>query len=383
MNEPRQKKSPTVEVLLIGAGALVLIAAAVWWRTGSPRLESDRAHLTSRSMSDARRLAGFAGDRACAECHPGEAALHSRSGHSKTLHLAAETAVARWLDGRRVNDPENPRVSWSYSLRDGRLGVERSDEGTTERLLIDYAFGSGSHATTFVSMTEPDPAKPSALEHRLTYYAETETLDVTPGQEKTAPAEGTTPRGRSVASLKILKCFGCHTTVTSAQSRDLLDVTGMVANISCERCHGPARAHVAAARRGGSSLAMRFGSEGWNADSLMKACGDCHRHPDRAPPNTIRTDNIEIVRYQPVGLMQSACYQRGGGTLSCVSCHDPHAPASRDRTKYEGVCLSCHATAAQTTCRVSPRSGCLDCHMPRRNAGQGILFTDHWIRKPR
>jgi hypothetical protein len=127
---------------------------------------------------------------------------------------------------------------------------------------------------------------------------------------------------------------------------------------------------------------MRFGSERTNSDVMMKACGECHRHPDQAPANTIRPDNIEIVRYQPVGLMQSACYRSSSGALDCVTCHDPHARASTDRARYEGICLSCHATPPEATCRVTPRAGCLDCHMPRRNAGQGVLFTDHWIRRP-
>lgn len=378
MNEPREKQPLTLEILLIGAGVSILVAAVLWGSMGSRA--RDRPRATTRGMSDASRLAGFAGDRACADCHPGEAALHARSGHSKTLHRADEAAVARWLDGRRVEDPEIPGVSWSYSVRGGRLGVDRSDAGSLERLLIDYAFGSGSHATTFVSMTDPDPASPSALEHRLTYYAATRSLDVTPGQEETAPAKGATPRGREFPAKEIHKCFGCHTTVTSAQRKDLLDVTTMVANISCERCHGPARAHIAAARRGDSGPELRFGADRWTAEGLMKACGECHRHPDQAPANTIRPDNIELVRFQPVGLMQSACYRRGASAMSCSTCHDPHAPSSHDRTRYEGICQSCHTAAPQSVCRVSPRSGCLECHMPRRNAGQGILFTDHWIR---
>ena len=77
----------------------------------------------------------------------------------------------------------------------------------------------------------------------------------------------------------------------------------------------------------------------------MRSCGECHRHPDMITRASIRTDNIEIVRYQPVGLMQSRCYKFSSGTLSCVTCHDPHAPASRDRTRYEASCRSCHTTA--------------------------------------
>jgi formate-dependent nitrite reductase cytochrome c552 subunit len=44
------------------------------------------------------------------------------------------------------------------------------------------------------------------------------------------------------------------------------------------------------------------------------------------------------------------------------------------------VCLSCHRGAGRAVCPVSAESGCVGCHMPRRDSGQGFLFTDHWIR---
>lgn len=380
MDKSSRGNAPAIEAPLIGAGCLIAIAAVVWWATASARLETDRVPPASKRIGGGSRPAGFVGDRACAECHVGEFALHRRSGHSKTLQPAEETAVARWLDGQTLKDPELPQVTWSYALRDRRLSVERAEGGEVERFLIDYAFGSGNHASTFVSMAERDPRAPVGQEHRLTCYSGTKTLDVTPGHELMAPAPGTTPRGRSLSSLKLLRCFRCHTTVTSAEGRNVLDVATMIPNVTCERCHGPAQAHVQAARRDESELGMLMGPDRWTADSMMRSCGECHRHPADTPPASIRTDNIEIVRHQPVGLMQSKCYTLSRGSLSCVTCHDPHAPASRDRTRYEASCRSCHATAPQTICPVSPQTGCLDCHMPRRNSGQGILFTDHWIR---
>jgi hypothetical protein len=112
----------------------------------------------------------------------------------------------------------------------------------------------------------------------------------------------------------------------------------------------------------------------------MRLCGDCHRHPAQAPPGEIRADNPRIARFQPVGLMQSACYTKSDGALSCVNCHDPHSPASTDRASYAAACLACHKPGGQPICSVSPRRDCIDCHMPALDTGQGILFTDHWIR---
>ena len=83
--------------------------------------------------------------------------------------------------------------------------------------------------------------------------------------------------------------------------------------------------------------------------------------------------------------MQSACYTRSGGALSCSTCHDPHARASSDVPAYEAVCLSCHGPGSkskQVACPISPAAKCIDCHMPRRELGGNSRFTDHWIRKP-
>src|SRR5262249_42973484 len=84
----------------------------------------------------------------------------------------------------------------------------------------------------------------------------------------------------------------------------------------------------------------------------------------------------------------------------CITCHDPHARASADRGWYETVCRSCHAgrgapleppppapapptgraRAPGVPCPVSPWADCIECHMPRVDSGQPILFTDHWLR---
>ena len=99
-----------------------------------------------------------------------------------------------------------------------------------------------------------------------------------------------------------------------------------------------------------------------------------------APPGSVQPDNLELVRFQPVGLMQSKCYTKSNGTLSCTSCHDPHAKTSNDRAAYESVCLSCHSARPQAVCGASRSTGCVSCHMPELDSGQKILFHDHWIR---
>jgi hypothetical protein len=299
------------------------------------------------------------------------------------------------LNGRVVTDPERSDVVWSYVFRDGLLQLTREEPGRIERFVLEYAFGSGHNATTFVTLT--DPRIPSAREHRLTFYSAGERLGISPGQDQDDHQPGTTASGRDLSPRETRKCFRCHSTQISARGDQEIDERTLMPNVSCEQCHGPGRSHVAAARRLSleSELAMPFGLDGWTAESLLQLCGQCHRHPSRAQPEQIRADDPHLARFQPIGIMQSRCYQESGGSFQCLTCHDPHSRVSSDRDAYNAACLGCHhgpdlpkrpgneRSATGTVCPISPQTGCINCHMPRVECGQNILFADHWIRVPR
>jgi hypothetical protein len=295
------------------------------------------------------------------------------------LRAAEKVPLARKLDGRVVADPERPDVRWKFASRGGRFQATRSeDNGKVEEFVMEYAFGSDHHATTFVTLT--DWRNGAALEHRLTHYAEDDSFGITPGQSAEKPFPVTTPHGRELPAWETIKCFRCHSTRISTVGKDVLRPEELIPNVSCERCHGPGGAHVEKARAGQSDLSMPFGPDRWTPATQMALCGQCHRHPSEALPGRIRPEIPDLARFQPIGIMQSKCYTESDGALSCVNCHDPHARASSDRSTYESVCLACHDARPKSTCPVSPRDRCIACHMPRVDTKQRVLFTDHWIR---
>ena len=203
------------------------------------------------------------------------------------------TILASRLNGFTLTDPERPEIRWSYSLRNGQLWIERRESADVEQLPIDYAFGSGLHGTTLVTLSDRTPNRLEIIEHRLTAYAHGETLDITPGQEVGSSKEGIVPSGTHLGNAITLKCFNCHTTTTSDRGPLVLDEATMIPNVGCERCHGPGRTHVEAARQGSAEafLAMPFGLGRWTAGDEIRMCGSCHRLPAFVDHDQIAADN--------------------------------------------------------------------------------------------
>jgi predicted CXXCH cytochrome family protein len=121
-----------------------------------------------------------------------------------------------------------------------------------------------------------------------------------------------------------------------------------------------------------------------------------------------RTDPLWL-RFQSLTLTWSRCFTESQGTLSCVTCHDPHRNRETAPARNASICLGCHgdptagatdsplnpssagrprpapakpiSRRAQTVCPVDPAKGCIECHMPRQwQEGTHSFKTDHYIR---
>src|SRR5262249_7133305 len=85
-------------------------------------------------------------------------------------------------------------------------------------------------------------------------------------------------------------------------------------------------------------------------------------------------------------LRQSKCYQKSE-SLSCITCHDPHAKSKpADSVAFhKQKCLDCHASQpcslpAEERLKQNPADNCAACHMPRGKTDvQHVAFTHHRI----
>jgi len=305
----------------------------------------------------------YIGAAACGRCHPSEFRLQSATGHAHSLFPAAQHPLAKAL-APKIPLRRKPDYEFRYALERRGFLVRVSGSAGAVVLPLEWAFGSGHLAVTFVSRLGPS----SYLEHYFSYYSATGAMGVTPGQEAIEAVSPMDAAGFVHKDLDAAACFQCHSTGP-------VDISGgdfqpNELGVNCEACHGPGREH----QRTGGKAPIR-NPRNLSAIELNDACGRCHRLP---PSAGSRFDwaNPWNVRFEPVYLSQSACFKKSGGELSCLSCHVSHeALRKNDPAFYNSVCASCHAAAHSN----SNRTDCVGCHMPRVSPRPPLWFTNHWI----
>ena len=216
-------------------------------------------------------------------------------------------------------------------------------------------------AITWASQTDDE----NFAEHGLSFYTATKSLAVTPGHRAATDVlyRIFDPAGSA------LRCFRCHATGPVRLLEDF-KVEPSEPGVRCESCHGPGRAHAESGGTGAIQNPKRLG-----AAQVSRLCGSCHRQASDLDDDR-DWSNAWNVRHQPTYLHRAACF-RNSGTLSCVTCHDPHQPLKTAAASYNAQCASCHAKPAHRT----PVAGgsCVTCHMPQVTVTANLKFTNHWI----
>jgi hypothetical protein len=257
-------------------------------------------------------------------------------------------------------------------------GIAARLSGVAEDATIEWAFGAGVQGSTPVGRINGQ-----YFEHRFSYYSRISDLALTFGH----PAQVGSPAGELGIlqdNLTISRCFNCHSTGV-ARSISGPDLQGMLPGVQCERCHGPGSSHIQAAVDGAPAESVR--KEVVNpgrlpAKALIQICGQCHRLSGPDTGSKPELENPVNVRFAPIGLLASRCFQRTG-SLSCLTCHDPHENARpRSDMAYSDKCLACHSNDAKPVraCRRRVKENCLPCHMQQASLGPYLRFTDHRIR---
>lgn len=380
------------------------------------------AAQTVASNADVKRskYSGGSPDAVCLRCHQGQGTSYLHTSHHQTSALSSKDSILGLFreDGSNVlmiSDPakaeDDPGLYFKMEARDGGYyqtavaGWPNQLRRRSER--IDIVIGNGTRGQSYLYWHGDQ-----LYELPVSYWSEGRRWINSPGYKN-----GTMNFARPITP----RCLECHASFIQPSSPDPLAnryyKESLVTGISCERCHGPGKEHIAlhAAR---ASPPLTSGGEAilnparFSRDRQIDLCALCHngiRAEEVAPafsfvpgelldkylrPNPNDAVEHPDVHGNQVGLLKkSQCYL-SSPSMSCSTCHDVHAP-EHEAAWYSGRCLTCHQVES---CGMSKTLGkkiagaCVDCHMPVEpttafsfdTAGQPVQPTmrNHWIRVP-
>lgn len=246
---------------------------------------------------------------------------------------------------------------YSYFYRRGLGALEvRAVRGNSRAEgIIEWVLGAGAQGQTPLVRTDG-----GMLESRVSYFPQLHQYGITVGQPAGTSAIVGVALGRRQNAHDLQNCLGCHST---AITRDLQPV---IPGIQCQRCHLGADEHAL-----GRGRPLNPGK--LEALAQVRFCGNCHRSK---PP--VDDTQLENVRFQPLRLMKSRCFE--SGKLACTTCHPAHQDARRNAPEfYNGKCQACHE-GAQAHADARQKGDCIGCHMPYVELHPALHFTDHYIR---
>jgi hypothetical protein len=366
--------------LALVAGALVLVSAMLCSRAYAQMATAERLQQVRwwpTSPKPAR--AEFVGSSECASCHRRNVVSQQLTSMAQTASRAEAAAV---LQTRQQLSFRDAGISYTLTRSGDRTLYTISDGVRTLTAPLAWAFGRGNVGQSY--LFEQDGR---FLESRVSYYDAIHGLDYTPKRALTAPpASLESAMGRPVDDAELRRCFGCHTTAPTTPAGFAPGQS--IPGVTCEACHGPGRAHVAAMERGGDRARAAktiFNPHGLDAADSVDLCGACHA--TFWDVQLAGERGIAALRSQPFRLQSSRCWT-GDRRLACVACHDPHSALVRDAAFYDSRCLACHSARSPhdatpvRTCRVAT-ARCVTCHMPKYQVAEmHYSFTDHLIRVP-
>ncbi len=325
---------------------------------------------------------GYVGEAACAECHAERVASVRQTSHFRTSAKVTRASVLGPTDAS-ASVRTGSSLSIAVVERGGELWQQAIDDARDERLSrrMDVVIGSGKLAQTFLTWEQD-----RLYELPMTWFAAVG-WRFSPGYWEDR-ADFSRPA--------VAKCLECHALWAETGNPELVHDNSFVGpilwGVTCERCHGPGREHIAwqhanpRAQRA-AKIIVPSDLPRERRDDICLLChatrgdeklpvfsfrpGDDLRAHYAAPaPPTVDPAHVDTLHSFDQGdrMHASRCFQQS--SMSCITCHDPHRMERGDDAAFVARCLGCHEAAALTKkpgeTKHDGKTSCLDCHMPKR-----------------
>ena len=315
---------------------------------------------------------GWAKAKSCEACHI-EADHFALTGHAQTMSPANSEASLELLSQLAtfpVAVADNVRIE----QRDDQVYAVHTYDGTSQEIRLDWCFGSGLHARTWLGVLGDSWGATDQVEFRWTWYHQLEGFDLTPGQPEKSLSGYFGHLGLLFDHPKTRRCFACHATRLPIDE-GRVDYSQIIPGVQCQRCHGPQKEHVDT----DGYVIEHSWSEIDHVESVNR-CAQCHRRAEEMENEEIVPENKFLARFQPIGLTHSACFN--SEKMTCIICHDPHLPLGQQKLDGIWQCVQCHDGTPEKhgLCGAGQKKDCIGCHMPKVTGDVPVTFTDHWIR---
>ncbi|PZR24840.1 MAG: hypothetical protein DI535_20745 [Citrobacter freundii] len=340
---------------------------------------------------------GFIGSASCQSCHKAIYDSYLSTAHHNTSRPASDSSVLG-----SFHSPEN-----NFAFADGAAVVmEKRDSGLFQVFYqngqfqqaqrFEIAIGSGRKAQTHVYFKGDQ-----YYQLPVSYLVSAHSWANSPGFPADHPKFD-----RPVTTA----CFGCHTSKAVVKSikeqgtgfTEHFEKGQVVYGIDCERCHGPAAAHVAFHQDNPNEKQGHFITRIDTLKNQLKLdmCAVCHSglkqsmqpifnfrpgsslkdyfYPDFGRPNVTELD-VHGTQYQL--FTGSQCFIQSKD-MNCSSCHNPHTTERTDMKVFSQRCMTCHTEAGHNFCTLSSvppetlKQNCIDCHMPELPSRSIRLLTN-------
>lgn len=363
----------------------------------------------------------YVGDATCRSCHAAIDQTYLRTGHHLTSQSPSEHSISgKFTAPSNVLRTADPNLHFIMAIREGNFfqsavfGQPPDELTHTERM--DVVVGSGERGQSYLYWKGD-----RLFQLPVSYWTPLGEWVNSPGYK-----DGTADFTRPIDP----RCLECHAgyfaSIPSGPPENRYQKTGFDLGITCERCHGPGRQHVAAetartahakdspretaaADKTSTADSQIVNPKNLPRDRQVDVCAQCHGGlgESRAPafsfvPGRALADYVQLVVPAPdakldvhgnqVALLErSRCYQ-SSAKMSCTTCHEVHT-TERPAAAYSDRCLGCHKPES---CGLYPKLGadiaknCVDCHMQVQDsdvivsnvAGKQVKMRirNHWIK---
>jgi len=167
----------------------------------------------------------------------------------------------------------------------------------------------------------------------------------------------------------------------------------MICQIDCERCHGPAAAHVNFQTANPDVKAARYivSYRALSRSQKIDICAVCHSGNNGymlkstfrfLPGDTLShfmlpgfdLPKLDVHGNQTQLLASSKCFRMSN--MDCSTCHNTHIDDRGNTAKYARHCQDCHSASNHNFCKLADSSNlallkdnCTRCHMPEQTSG--------------